>query len=105
MDFVKTFERVVEVFETGGPYAIMVLFVWLWWRLDKRYTKAVKDLRDIALSKLENDVKTERTLSVNARALEDISMELRSFDKRCEAVRNALEKVLLLQKSDVKIEE
>jgi len=98
-----TFERVISILETGGGYAGWAITLYLFLRILKLFVKAMSDLKDISLAKLENDVKTERTLEANADALKAVEHRLEKF---CEAQRDTttvLEKILLIKGSNVRL--
>lgn len=104
MDGIKAFEDLVEVLKVGGGYAGWALFLILWWRADKRYVAAMSDLKDIALAKLENDVKTEETLKANAKGLDGIGHRLESLGEKHGVIKSVLEKILLIKSSKLKVE-
>lgn len=96
-DVLDNFERFVLILKTGGPYAVSALFFLLWYRSDRRYEKTMQDLKDIAVAKIENDVKTERTLEAGNKAMTGVRDELDTLDGKVIQLGHVLEKILLLK--------
>lgn len=99
------FEHFIDILKVGGGYAGWALFFWMWLRADRRYVKAMSDLKEIAMTKLENDVKTEQTLAANAKGLEGIGHKLDDFGNKYVAIKTTLEKILLLKNRKIQVED
>lgn len=100
----NNFERFVDIMKTGGLWSVIaVLFIMLI-RSDRRYVRGQSELKDMLVAKIDNDVRTERTLEASTGAFQAIVRELDEHSAEVRTLRSTLEKMLLLSKNQALIE-
>lgn len=94
---VNEFREFVDILKTGGGWAVAALFFLMWLRADRRFARAWKDLKDIAVAKVESDVKTERTLEAGNQAMGGVKSRLDEVSDKIADFTNVLRQILLLK--------
>lgn len=89
MDF-SPLRDLVDTLRTGGPYAVAGIFI-LMWGWEKREVKAIrKESMKLALSQVETNVKTERSIVTVGTALNGLADHI-------QAVERTLNKILTIK--------
>lgn len=94
----------MKILQEGGPYAVSAIFIMLWF-FERRENRILrKEATTLAVTQVENNVKTEMTLISLKEALSGVSYELDSLKGEFQRICTMKESLLkLMSKPDLKL--